>query len=528
MHVLAIDAGSYSVKYISSVVDKRTATHAAMEEYVLSKALEDNPDWETLEEATHQIIKQIIDDVARPDTRIILHAPSESVSTRFLTLPVKNRKKAEMMIPFQLEEDIPYALHESHFAWALETGRAQSTALVALTRDSEFSTFYDHIKNLDPAISAVTSETSVMDSFYTVNPVTGPYCVLDIGHRSSKAYFFYNSKLIATHVSYVGGRHVDEMVAQTYGISLSEAVTYKHQNAFVLTEDQTKEVDENQHEFAKLMDHVFRPLVNDFIKWELGFRVSHGIQISQIFVCGGSALIKNMPNYLTEKLSVKTSLQESFEGIELNKVELTSKGRSKYAIANMMALAMRAKGRLINLLVGRYATASRGDIPLHSMAFITTRAIAITAVLALMLIVEGVMLEMDKKAVNAKLTTVAKNPILALGAREQRAMLTTPKVALANLAKKQRTIRQQITTLQAASDIRALSPLVTVSGAALGSEATLVQFTVTEQGEVTAVFTATEAKPLEDLQGRLKSLPFTNINVQLDQANNRLTLTGAQ
>jgi hypothetical protein len=28
----------------------------------------------------------------------------------------------------------------------------------------------------------------------------GPFCVLDIGHRTTKAYFFYNGRLIATHV----------------------------------------------------------------------------------------------------------------------------------------------------------------------------------------------------------------------------------------------------------------------------------------------------------------------------------------
>lgn len=528
MHVLAIDAGSYSVKFISSIVDKRHATHLTMDEYLIAQAMEENPAWETIEEATQQLIKRIVDDVARPDTRIVLHSPSEATTTRFLTLPVKNRKKAEMMIPFQLEEDIPYALHESHFAWSLETGRTQSLALVALTRDSEFSPFYDRVHQIEPPVSVVTSEPSVMDAFYFVNQMPGPYCVLDVGHRSSKAYFFYNSKLIATHVSYVGGRHVDEMVAQTYGISLPEAVTYKHQNAFVLTDGQASEVDENQREFARLMDQVFRPLVSDFLKWELGFRVSHGIKINQVFLCGGSAAIKNMPNYLTEKLSVKASLLETFEGIDLSKVDLNTKSRAKFTMANMMALSLRAKNRLINLLVGRFAQASRGDLPLHSLAFITTRALAVTAVLAVVLLIEGVMLELDLKSVNAKITSVSKNPVLALTARERRTLTTSPKIALASMSKKQRTIRQQITTLQAATDIKALSPLVSVSSAALGSPAILAEFTVTDAGDLTAVFVADDLKSLQDLEPRLASLPLNDVKVNLDETNKRLTLTGVQ
>lgn len=528
MHVLAIDAGSYSVKFISSFIDKRSATHVEAEEYVIAQEMINNPSWETVEMASTELIKRIIDDVARPDTRIVLHASPEATTTRFLTLPVKSRKKAEMMIPFQLEEDIPYALHESHFSWSIETGKSQSLALVALTRDSEFRAFYDRINQLEPSVSYVTSEPSVMDAFYYINQMAGPYCVLDIGHRSSKAYFFYNSKLIATHMSYVGGKHVDEMVAQTYGLGLAEAVEYKHQNAFVLTPAQSQEVDENQKEFARLMDQIFQPLINDFNKWELGFRVTHGIKINQLFLCGGSANIKNMPNYLTDKLSVKAVMLETFEGIDLSKVDMGSKMRSKFTLANMMALSLRAKNRLINLLVGRYALASRGELPLHSLAFVTTRAAAVTLVLALALIIEGVMLELDITAVNTKLTNVAKNPILSLTARDRRQMLNTPQVTFASLGKRQRDIRQQISTLQSASDIKALSPLVSVSSAALGSKATLVEFTVTDTGDVTAIFTADELQSLEELKARLGSIALNNVDVQLDTEKKRLTMTGIQ
>lgn len=528
MHVLAIDAGSYSVKYISSFVDKRSATHLAADEYVLAQTMINNPDWESIEFASTEIIKRIIDEVARPDTRIILHASPEATTTRFLTLPVKSRKKAEMMIPFQLEEDIPYALHESHFSWSLETGKSQSLALVALTRDSEFRAFHERINQMEPAVSYVTSEPSIMDAFYYINQMAGPYCVLDIGHRSSKAYFFYNSKLIATHMSYVGGKHVDEMVAQTYGLGLAEAVEYKHQNAFVLTTAQTQEVDENQKEFARLMDQIFQPLINDFNKWELGFRVTHGIKIEQLFLCGGSANIKNMPNYLTDKLSVKAVMLETFEGIDLSKIDMSSKMRSKFTLANMMAISLRAKNRLINLLVGRYALASRGELPLHSLAFVTTRAAAVTLVLALAFIVEGIMLDLDIKAVNTKLGNVAKNPILALAARDRRQMLNAPQITFASLGKRQRAIRQQISTLQSASDVKALSPLVVISSAALGSKATLIEFTVTETGDVTAMFSADELQQLEELKARLQSISLSNVEVDLDESKKILKMTGIQ
>lgn len=526
MHVLAIDAGSYSIKYVSSFLDRKNVTHVEMREFNLREAMEENSNWATVEEATFKLTERIIEEVARPDTKIVLHVPPEMATTRFLTLPVKSRKKAEQMIPFQLEEDIPYSLNDSHLAWRLESGKTQSLAMVALTRDSEFQTFYDRVATLKPAPSYVTSEASVMDAYFTQNQMPGAFCILDMGHRSSKAYFFFNGHLIATHVSYMGGRHVDDMVAQTYGVPQEEAVIYKHQNAFVLTSAQVNEVDQNQREFARLMDQVFQPLVNDFTRWELGFRVTHGISIDQVLICGGTASTKNMSNYLTEKLGIKTSLLESFEGVDVSKVELNPKTRAKFTLANMMALSLRQKQGLINLLAGRYASASRAELPLHAIAFIASRTAAVVGVLALAMLVENVLLGLDLKTVNSRLTTLAKNPILELNPRERRLVVTNPEQINTAMGKKQKAVRQQINTLQAASDIKALSPLVAVSAAAGVNDATLIDFSVTDGGETNAIFTSDDPAILEGLQVRLMGVELNNSSVKIE--GNRLILTGVQ
>ncbi|MBY0518015.1 MAG: pilus assembly protein PilM [Bacteriovoracaceae bacterium] len=528
MHVLAIDAGSYSVKFLSSYVDKKKSTHVEMREYNILEELEENPNLSTAEEATKNIIHRIVDEVARPDSRIVLHVNPESVTTRFLTLPIKNRKKAELMIPFQLEEDIPYSLQDSHYSYTIETAKSQTLALVALTRDSEFASFYNQLDTWSSPPSVITSEPSVMDAFYSLNQVAGSFCVLDIGHRSTKAYFFYNSKLIATHVSYVGGRHIDEMIAQTYGIDATEAVIYKHQNAFVLTSGQMNEVDDNQKEFARLMEQAFKPLINDFHRWDLGFRVTHGMKLSQVFLCGGTSNIKNMANFLTEKFAVKCSLLESFEGVETSKIDLNPKSRARFTMVNMMALSLKAKGRLINLLSGRYAQAARGDLPLHTLAFLTARSTAVTLVLLIALSIQNYITKLDIKAVNNKITSTAKNPILGLTARERRLISTQPGVVESSLAKKQKTVRQQISTLQSASKIKALSPLVMISSAAAGVDVTLMNVDITEAGDVSAVFKASDVNNLNILQTKLQGISLQNVETKINSAQKTLTLTGVE
>src|SRR5688572_10692969 len=145
MHVLAIDVGSYSVKYISSFVDKRKVSHGEMSEIVLHDYMDDHADLTTVE-AQASIVQEIIDSNARPDTRVLFQADNELMTTRFLTMPVKSKKKAELMLPFQLEEDIPFALSEIHYGYRMEPAKTQHFALVGLLRENTFETYYNTFK----------------------------------------------------------------------------------------------------------------------------------------------------------------------------------------------------------------------------------------------------------------------------------------------------------------------------------------------------------------------------------------------
>lgn len=523
MHVLAIDVGSYSVKYVSSFVDRRKISHVDMSEFIVRDYMADHPDL-SRDEAFTSIIHDIIDSVARPDTKIIYQADHQMMTTRFLTLPVKSKKKAELMLPFQLEEDIPYSLSEIHFAYRMEGQKTQHTAIVELVRTNVFEEYYNlrREKNVLPGI--LSTESSIVENFFNQNPMAGPFCVLDIGHRTTKAYFFYNSRLLMTHTSYVGGHHVNEMIAETYKIDHDEAVIYKHQNAFLLTSTQYGDVEPAQRDFASAMDKVFSPLVNDFARWKIGFKVNFGLAVQHVFICGGSSNIKNIANYLTEKWDTKVTLLESFDKVEGEKIDLNPKNKSKYALANMMAIGFRRKNRFINLLTGRFAQASSAEVPLHSFAFIGVRVAAATAVLAISLFAERFFIEKDIRAVNAKMNSVIKNEELQIPGRLRRQVATNPKPVFDSLTKKQRDVKQEISTLQSAIEIKALSPLVTVSQIAASTQATLVEFKSTDTGEITAVFSSENAEELNTLKGLFERSALSDVQAAVDQSKLQLTV----
>lgn len=524
MHVLAIDIGSYSIKYVSSFVEKRSITHVEMSEIILQDYLADHPDATELQ-AQARIIKEIIESVARPETKVIYQIPQHLVTTRFLNLPVKSRKKAEMMVPFQLEEDIPYSLSEIQYAYKLETQKTQSHAIVELSRLNEFEPFYQVLKDENILPHLLTTETSAMDTFFMDNSMMGSYAVIDIGHKTTKAFFFYNGRLISAHTSFFGGQLINEVIAENYKIDLDEAVFYKHQNAYYLTSSQYEDVDEAQKDFAKMMDKVSSPLINDFSRWKIGFKMSFGLTLEHVFICGGTSNIKNMTNYLGEKWDVKVSLLESFERVHTEKIDLHAKNKCKFVLANMLAQGWRRKNKLLNFLTGKFAQASLSDVPVHSLAFIATRVATVTAILAISLVAERFLIQRDIKAVNAKLTTLMKNDDLQITGRVRRQLMTDPKPVYDIVVKRQRGIRQEISTLQSAIEIQALAPLVRVSQIAAQTAATLIEFKVTDLKEITAIFSADKIEDLENLKKSFERSGLESLQSTVDPQNLKLTVT---
>ena len=513
MHILAIDLGNYSVKFISSNVERKKVQHNQMSEVVISDYQKENQ-IEDFYEAQMRIVKDILDQHKQPDTKVIYQAENEMMTSRFLQLPVKNKKKADLMLPFQLEEDLPYSLSETHYAYRLDNQKSHFSAIVELVKQTTFDEYFALIQKHRTTPSILTTETSVIENYFQQNNEQGCVCVLDLGHKTTKAYFFYNSKLMVSNVSYFGGQHINEMISETYKIDPTEAQIYKHQNAFLLTSQQLSEVNDAQKEFANAMDRVFSTLNFDFNRWKIGLKVNFGLKLDKVYITGGSSNIKNINSYLAEKWGVEVELFNPFNDIDTTKIDLNPKSKTKYFLANLLAASFRRKDLLINLLTGKYAQASGIDFPLHSFGFMGIRVAAVALLLVVSLFVERFFIQQDIKVVNGRLTTVLKNDELNLTPRLRRNIQTQPEAILSHLTKRTRSIEQEVSTIQSAVSIQALSPLVAISQSMGKLDATLVEYQVTDDKRISARFTANDPKVITTLKSQLESSALSSVNIE--------------
>lgn len=79
---------------------------------------------------------------------------------------------------------------------------------------------------------------------------------------------------------------------------------------------------DDQKFFAENMDTLFYSFVQEFKRWEMSFRVDTKDKVGQIYITGGSALIKNLDQYLSyyweRSVQLLNSSSESFDKFKLN------------------------------------------------------------------------------------------------------------------------------------------------------------------------------------------------------------------
>lgn len=522
MHGISIDLGSYSVKFLNYQIGKKKVKFLHSDEVIIDKEQLTEHEVSSLWDLQFKIIKEYLQDSVE-DYQLMLTVPSDIVATRFINLPVKNRKKANLMLPFAIEEDLPFSLTSCHFSETLSTNGEATEAIVGIIKKDQFDIYFEYLKRSDISPRVLSESASIYSSYVAENRELYPqsFAIIDLGHSMTQAYYFENGKLASNHISYLAGSVIDEAISETYSISLEEASIYKHQNSFLLTESQYENVNENQKEFAQLMDKTLIPLINEIKRWDIGYRIKNGNTVSEIQICGGSANIKNISNYLQSKLEINVKHFNAFSFSEASEIDQDDKFRRKFSQLSCLAQGATTKSKLINFLKNEYAVQGTGVLPLQSLSFILTRVSIITLVLMASMSLEFFFMTKDIKVTDKKIKSLLKNPTLKLNGSDRRRALKKPKMVLKKLERKTKSIKQEIRSIQSSTIPNALINIKSIASILSGYDVEVIKLNSVSEGEFTLTL-------MSETSGELAKLKkYINQNYQdifTDQNKKKKTL----
>lgn len=406
MIFLALDVGTYSVKAVEFRIDRKRVHIVNHQEFLLSKVREQFGQDFTIEEIQQEVIKLVLakyNDISK----LIFQVPIDFVTSRNFILPVLNKKKAQQMLPYQLEDNYYLSAEKVHFIYHFFQRKDSFHALVFLTTDKDFYSYHSMLESKHILPHNLCSEQTAIQDFVLNEEMNGHFCILDIGHTTTKAYFFQNQEMISFHVLYFGGADITEVISKTYDISPDDAHVYKHENCYFLLEEQYESVTEDQMEFARMMKKTFSPLIKEYQKWEIGGQTKTGDNPSKIYLTGGTSKIKNISPFLAYNLGVKIEFLQISKHIK-NPRNFKDEEIPIFNTSSIFASIQVAKKQPFNLLSGKYSSLKGGILPLHSMAFVFSRVCIICLILITSFII-------DKSINSVELKKVKTNVINLLG-----------------------------------------------------------------------------------------------------------------
>ena len=522
MNILSIDAGSYSVKFLHFNIERKQFILLGAHEVVISEVESQLPPGLSLDEQHAEIIKSFLGEGFEGKT--VQKIPNAYITSRYLTLPVTNRKKVQMMIPFQLDEHLPFLVSDAHFVTTFEKKGNNTQALVTITKNGEFGSLFDIYEKADVLPSVFTSELGIINSYAKHKNLKGPCAIVDIGHFTSKCYIIHESQVVSNHVSHTAGSLIDELISESYDIPSNEAIIYKHENCFFLTENQYHEVNEDQQEFAKLMKQAIWPLVLDLRRWILGFRVKYGVSLDTVYITGGTSRINNIDNFLSQALEVRVEDLMTTESV-IDKDELLEGQKASFQVANLLSYTQMAKVKPNNFLTGPYSRGSGQELPLYSTSFLALRSLVVSLIIGVFFLVEFFIVSANTDTVRKKLTTLTKSPVLKFTNKERYPIKKFPEKFLRTVKKKSRVVKQEVRLIQSSSRINAITPLSTLSQMISVKEGISLSKFKSEDGLVNATFKAKSTDQITALEKSLKESNLPELTVEAKPGSRTLTLT---
>jgi cell division ATPase FtsA len=460
MNILSVDIGSYSLKCLVMTWEKKGLRLLSRYHHIFPHGLtqQASPSSLTsLEEHQIQALKNYLHD--HPfDGPIILNYPAKKITYRFFHFPVTQKKKVEMMIPFQLDKNLLFSSQDVHTTHHLLIGKKQTFALTSITDLQHYDLFYKQLLTIPFFPEVHTTDVSSLMAFILHQGIEGPCCFLDLGHETTKAYIVQHRKIVAAHLSFFGGKTIDDVLEETYQISRDEAVSFKKQKAFFLTDQQMLLADAEQKDFALIMKQVMSPLIQEIKRWELGHRATFGKSFQTLFLYGGTSQIKNITAYFSQELGIVTQIFRPIQDEHRSDCYFDDDELGCFSQSFLMGEALALKAPLQNFFKGQYAQHQQADLPLHPLIFSLPRFYILLFILFFIVFMDSFSLHKKEKIYDQSLLSLYKGPILNLSRQEQRKAKENPDQILKKFQKQEQMIQEQILFFQKIDPLIGMKP----------------------------------------------------------------------
>ncbi|MDF3821524.1 cell division FtsA domain-containing protein [Leptospira sp. 96542] len=255
------------------------------------------------------------------ETRFLINLGIHNLFVRDLTVPLVSEKAIQEVLPFEVENLVPYPMEELEVigkTW--RTSKENSDVITFNVHHSELLRVLKPFAKGDLQLSCLSLDSYVLSSIITKNypSLISEESILqiDIGGKYSILNVLYLGKLRHTRQIYTGGEEITNEIANLLKIELDEARVIKENLPNGILTDSIDKTEEEK--FLKIyhISYTVWKTIRKYI-WSRFDNLIHEIENSifalpeaerpnLILLSGGGSLVPGVTSLIEDKLGIKT------------------------------------------------------------------------------------------------------------------------------------------------------------------------------------------------------------------------------
>lgn len=235
--VLAFDIGESNLKIAKQEKNGIVIHSLQMPDNLIQEGIIQMPHMMT------DFLKNVKKEYGLPKGHCGLVVPEELVVCRNLTLPAMTQKQLEVNLPFEFSDYISGEPQKYVYDYAVqemlcnEEGEPVEMRLTGAVMSKEAVTNYINIfKNaglsLRTLIPQEISLGNIMKNALEEGRISEEkeYCIVNLGHRATQVYIFKGAEMLVFRNIHIGGKLIDEAIAENRNVDVYVARTHKTKN----------------------------------------------------------------------------------------------------------------------------------------------------------------------------------------------------------------------------------------------------------------------------------------------------------
>jgi type IV pilus assembly protein PilM len=335
--VIGLDLGSHSLK----LVELRTSLRQI--EVARVQAVPALPDPDAALAA--------LDPAAFAGARVVCAIASPRLTRRVLRFPFRSRKRLAQAVPFEIENETPFAIEDVVVDYELlPSAHAEAEVAAALVRREEVASRLEQLQAVGISPRVMEGEGLCLANLEGFRGEEEPHVIADLGHRKTTLCLVVDGHPRAARTLPFGGTLLTQAIADELGCPMEEAERAKCSEGIF-----ERGLEVRYSRAAAVLDNLARDMVRALTSFEPILAGPAEEQLRGLTLVGGTARLPRLDAYLRERTGISTRRLEFPPQAELG--EFAAAG-DPVLFAPALALAARGTARArtrTNFLQGEFA-----------------------------------------------------------------------------------------------------------------------------------------------------------------------------